>query len=168
MATFLFKTEPGEFSFADLQRDGRALWTGVSNASALIHLRSCAPGDEVLIYHTGDQKAVVGLARVAGPVQHDPDQPEARTPTGSPKHACVPIEALRAAPSPVTLAQIKADARFADFALVRLSRLSVMPVPAELDIALRALAGLNGPRPSAPAHAARRAAHPATKKRRSS
>ena len=69
MATFLLKTEPSEYSFADLQRDKSTLWTGVSNAAALIHLRSICKGDELFIYHTGDEKAIVGLARAAGDAQ---------------------------------------------------------------------------------------------------
>ena len=141
MATFLLKTEPSEYSFADLQRDKSTLWTGVSNAAALIHLRSICKGDELFIYHTGDEKAIVGLARAAGDAQEDPRQP-GRTDRGEPKFACVKIEPLKATSTPVTLGAIKADARFKEFALVKISRLSVMAVPPAMNKALRKLAGL--------------------------
>ena len=105
---WILKTEPSDYSFADLQRDRRTRWSGVSNPVALKHLRSMAPGDEVMIYHTGGEKRIVGLARVAG------------APYGEP------------IAKPVTLAAIKADAAFAELALVRQGRLSVVPVPAPL------------------------------------
>ncbi|MGH7132560.1 MAG: EVE domain-containing protein [Phycisphaerales bacterium] len=141
MATFLLKTEPTDYSFADLQRDKSTLWTGVANPAALIALRSIRKGDELFIYHTGDEKAIVGLARAAGDPQEDPKQP-GRTDKGEPKFACVKIEPVKPAPTPVTLAAIKADARFKEFLLVRQGRLSVMAVPPALDKALRKLAGL--------------------------
>ncbi len=135
MATYLFKTEPGEYSFDDLVRDKRTAWTGVTNAQALIALRQCAKGDEVLIYHTGDVKAVVGLAKVVKGAYPDPG-------AGDPKLVAVDIAPVRAAGTPVTLAAIKGDARFKDFLLVRNSRLSVMAVPAGVDAAIRGMAGL--------------------------
>lgn len=141
MATFLFKTEPGEFSFADLERASPASWDGISNAAANAHLRTCAVGDEVLIYHTGDEKAIVGLARVTGGPAADPANP-ARLASGEIKFVVVTLEALRGAKTPVTLAAIKADARFKDFPLVTQGRLSVMPVPSRLDRVLRTMAGL--------------------------
>lgn len=141
MPTFLLKTEPSDYAFADLVRDRACLWTGVSNPGALIHLRSVLAGDEILVYHTGDERAVVGLARAtADPVQ-DPDRP-GLTPDGLPKFAAVALAPVRACPTPVRLDAIKADCRFKDFALVRQGRLSVMPVPAIIDAALRLLAGL--------------------------
>lgn len=141
MATFLFKTEPSEFSYGDLERLGPSLWDGVSNAAANGHLRTCQVGDEVLIYHTGDEKAIVGLARVTRGPEADPKNP-ARLASGEIKFVVVTLEALRAATTPVTLGAIKADARFKDFPLVTQGRLSVMPVPAALDRALRKMAGM--------------------------
>jgi predicted RNA-binding protein with PUA-like domain len=141
MATFLFKTEPSEYAFADLQRDGTTTWTGVSNASALIHLRTARKGDDVLIYHTGDERAIVGVARVVTAAYQDPKSPGLND-RGEPKAAVVDLKAIKPLPAPILLAAIKADPRFADFALVKLSRLSVMPVPPLIDRALRALGGL--------------------------
>jgi predicted RNA-binding protein with PUA-like domain len=143
MPSFLFKTEPGEFSFQDLVKKGRATWDGVTNAAALIHLRSIAKGDTVYIYHTGDEKAVVGVARALSGAFEDPKNP-GRTPEGRPKFAVVDLAPVGLVGTPVTLAAIKSDARFAEFALVKQSRLSVMPVPGAIEKALRALAGLRG------------------------
>lgn len=135
MATYLFKTEPGEYSFDDLVRDKRTAWTGVSNAQALISLRLCKKGDEVLVYHTGDVKAVVGLAKVVKSAYPDPA-------AGDPKLVAVDIAPVRALPRAVTLAAIKGDERFKEFLLVRNSRLSVMEVPPEIDAAIRGMGGL--------------------------
>jgi predicted RNA-binding protein with PUA-like domain len=140
MATYLFKTEPSEFSFDDLAKAGPSLWDGVKNPQALIHLRAIKTGDEVLIYHTGDERAIVGLARAeSGPVE-DPKNP-GQNDRGEPRFAVVKLRALGRFPSPVELTRIKADARFADFGLIRQGRLSVMPVPAALDRILRSWAG---------------------------
>jgi predicted RNA-binding protein with PUA-like domain len=131
---WILKTEPSDYSFADLQRDGRTRWSGVSNPVALRHLRSMAPGDEVMIYHTGDEKRIVGLAGVAGAPYPDPD-------AGDERLAVVDISAGAAVAKPVTLAAIKADPAFADLALVRQGRLSVVPVPEPLWKRLLAMAG---------------------------
>ena len=141
MATYLLKTEPSEFSFADLVAKGSCTWDGVSNATALIHLRAMKSGDEALIYHTGDEKSIVGVAKVTKGGYEDPKQP-GKNDRGEPKFAVVDLKSLKAAKSPTTLAQIKADPRFKDFPLVTQGRLSVMPVPAAIDAALRKLAGL--------------------------
>lgn len=141
MATYLLKTEPSTYSYADLARDRRSIWDGVSNPAALINLRSMKKGDEVLIYHTGDEKAIVGLAKATSDPFEDPKQP-GKAPDGRPKFAVIDLAPVKAAKTPVTLSAIKADERFADFALVKLSRLSVLPVPPALDAALRKLAGL--------------------------
>ena len=135
MARWLFKTEPGEYSFERLVREGRARWDGVANAVALKHLRAVKKGDAVLIYHTGDVKACVGLAKAVSDAYPDPA-------AGDPRIAVVDLAPDRALARPVTLAQVKADARFArgDFALVRIGRLSVMPVPDDLWDALLAMA----------------------------
>jgi len=132
--TFLFKTEPSEFSFDDLLREGRCTWDGVTNAGALIALRSCAKGDEVFIYHTGGEKRIVGLARVTSAPRPDPAAVDER-------RVVVDLRAVRAFKVPVTLAEIKADRRFAEFALVKQSRLSVMEVPPALVEPLRAMLG---------------------------
>jgi predicted RNA-binding protein with PUA-like domain len=117
---WLFKEEPTHYNFADLVRDKRTTWTGVRNPLAQKHLRSVKKGDRIFYYHTGKEKAVVGIARAAGNAYPDPE-------AGGTMHAVdvVPVKAL---PAPVTLAAIKADKSFASFPLVRMARLSVMPV----------------------------------------
>src|SRR5688572_26589700 len=122
MQYWLLKTEPSSYSFADLQRAGTAVWDGVANPVALKHLRTMAIGDQVLIYHTGDERAAVGLARVASAPYPDPK-------ASDPKLTVVELQADRPLPRPVTLAQVKADPACGDFALVRQGRLSVVPVP---------------------------------------
>jgi predicted RNA-binding protein with PUA-like domain len=141
MATFILKTEPGTYSFDDLVREKKATWDGITNNAALGHLRSAKKGDEALIYHTGDEKAIVGLARFSSAPYEDPAQPGTND-RGEPKFAVIDLQPLRAAKALVTLAQIKADKRFAKLPLVTQSRLSVVPVPPDLDAALRGLAGL--------------------------
>ncbi|HKU60039.1 MAG TPA: EVE domain-containing protein [Gemmatimonadales bacterium] len=131
---WILKTEPSEYSFADLERDHRTRWSGVSNPVALKHIRSMAQGDQVMIYHTGDEKRIVGLARVAGRPYPDPD-------AGDERLVVVDVAAETALPRPVTLAAIKADAAFADLALVRQGRLSVVPVPEPLWTRLLKMAG---------------------------
>jgi len=141
MATFLVKTEPGTYSYDDLVRDRKTVWSGVSNPAALGHIRSVKQGDEALMYHTGNQTAIVGLARIVSNPYQDPARPGVNA-AGAPKFAVFDLAPLKKAKTPVTLAAIKADARFKDFALVRQGRLSVMPVPPEMDKAIRNLAGL--------------------------
>lgn len=121
MANWLLKTEPSTYSFDDLVRDKRTTWDGVSNPVALKHLRAMRKGDQAFVYHTGDEKAIVGLARIASDPFPDPKLDEA-------SRVVIDLEPGRALRKPVTLAAVKADRRFADFALVRISRLSVMPV----------------------------------------
>ena len=118
---WILKTDTDTYSFDDLAREHRAVWDGVSNALALKHIRSMAKGDQVLIYHSGDEKALVGLARVASAPYPDPKQDD-------PKLVVVDIEAGKRLPRSVSLATVKADPAFADLALVRMSRLSVIPV----------------------------------------
>lgn len=125
MAHWILKTEPSTYSFADLQKAGRAVWDGVANPVALRNLREMAVGDEVLIYHTGDEKAVVGHAKVAKAAYPDPKQDDA-------KLVVVDLEAGKPLNTPVTLKAIKSDPAFADLALVRQGRLSVVPVPVPL------------------------------------
>lgn len=121
MAKWLFKEEPTHYNFDDLKKDDGTSWTGVKNPLAQKHLRSVAKGDLIFYYHTGDEKAVVGVMKAAGDAYPDPKDRSGKL------HAVdvVPVKKLA---RPVTLADIKADRRFADFALVRISRLSVMPV----------------------------------------
>lgn len=141
MASFLFKTEPSDFSFHALVKKKRVTWDGVTNAAALIHLRSIAKGDTIYIYHTGDEKAVVGIARALGGAFEDPKKP-GRTPEGKPKFAVVDLAPVGPVNRPVTLAEIKADPRSAGFALVKQPRLSIIPVPDAAEKAIREMAGL--------------------------
>jgi predicted RNA-binding protein with PUA-like domain len=141
MTTFLLKTEPGAYSFDDLVKDQKTDWTGVSNPAALAAIRSMRKGDQAFIYHTGDEKAIVGLAEVVAGPYEDPEQPGVNA-EGLPKFAVVDLRAVKKAKSPVTLGRIKGDKRFAEFALVRQSRLSVMAVPAALEKVVRKWAGL--------------------------
>jgi predicted RNA-binding protein with PUA-like domain len=118
---WLMKEEPTHYSFDDLLRDGRTVWSGVRNPVAQKHLQSMRKGDLIFFYHTGDVKAVVGIAKAAGAPYPDPED------TSGKFHAIevVPVKKLK---SPVTLAAVKADKAFASFPLVRIPRLSVMPV----------------------------------------
>jgi predicted RNA-binding protein with PUA-like domain len=118
---FLFKEEPTHYSFDDLVRDGKTSWTGVKNPLAQKHLRSVKKGDRIFYYHTGDEKSVVGIARAANDAYPDPKD-------GSGKLYAVDVAPVKKLPRPVALSEIKASAAFADFPLVRISRLSVMPV----------------------------------------
>jgi predicted RNA-binding protein with PUA-like domain len=121
---WLFKTEPSVYSFQQLQRDKKTMWDGVKNNLALKNLKDINKGDEILIYHTGDEKAAVGVARALGGAYPDPSQKK-------PKLLVVDIEAVMPLPRPVTLAQVKANKTLANFDLVRLSRLSIMKVSDE-------------------------------------
>lgn len=122
MALWLFKEEPGCYSFADLERDGSTTWSGVANPQAQKNLRSIKKGDRVFFYHTGSEKAVVGVMEVTADPTPEPDDE-----TG--KRVAVKVKPIRKLKSPVTLAAIKADKAFAEWELVRQARLSVMPVP---------------------------------------
>lgn len=132
MATWLIKTEPTEYSFADLQREKKAAWTGVSNPVALKNIRAMKTGDALLFYHTGKEKAVVALAKVVSDPYPDPKDAALTI------FDAAPVKPLK---TPVTLAAIKADPRFKDFLLVRIGRLSVMPVAPEIEAAILKMAG---------------------------
>jgi predicted RNA-binding protein with PUA-like domain len=121
---WLFKTEPSAYSFQQLERDKRTVWDGVRNNLALKHLSQVRSGDLVLVYHTGDEKAAVGMARALSGAHPDPAKKD-------PKLLVVEIEAVKTLPRPVTLAEMKANAKLKNFDLVRLPRLSVMPVSDE-------------------------------------
>ncbi len=118
---WLFKEEPTHYSYDDLARDKKTSWTGVRNPLAQKHLRSVKKDDRIFFYHTGDQKSVVGIAKALGAAYPDPDDK-----TG--KLFAVDVGPVKKLPKPVTLASIKADKSFATFPLVRMARLSVMPV----------------------------------------
>jgi predicted RNA-binding protein with PUA-like domain len=118
---WLAKTEPGTFSWDDLVRRGRDCWDGVRNFQARNHLAAMAPGDRVLVYHSGADRQIVGVALVVSAPYPDPTADD-------PRWVVVDLEPLRPLPRPVTLASVKADAALAETGLVRQSRLSVMPL----------------------------------------
>jgi predicted RNA-binding protein with PUA-like domain len=131
---WILKTDSDVYPFDQLERERRAVWDGVSNPVALKHIRSMAPGDPLMIYHSGATKEIVGLARVTSDPYHDPKRKD-------PKLAVVDIEVDRRLPRTVSLAAIKAEPGFADLALVRQPRLSVIPVPEAQWKKLLAMAG---------------------------
>lgn len=118
---WLFKTEPSVYSFHDLLREERARWDGVANAVAQRNLRSASPSDEVFIYHTGDERQIVGIARIVSEPYRDPEQDDERL-------VVVDLAPSRLLPRPVTLAEMRADRRLEGFELLRIGRLSVVPV----------------------------------------
>jgi predicted RNA-binding protein with PUA-like domain len=122
MAYWLLKTEPDSYSWGDLQRDRKTTWDGVTNALALKHMRSMKKGDLALIYHTGGERAAVGVAEIVSPPHPDPRQKDE-------KLVVVDIKPKKALASPVTLDAIKADKTFAGWDLLRIGRLSIVPVP---------------------------------------
>lgn len=124
MAKWLVKTEPGEFSWQDLEAAGHAVWDRVRNPTALKNLRSMAPGDRVLVYHSGAERAVVGIATVAGEPYLDPR-------AGDPRFAVVDLKLAGRLDVPVSLSVLKAEAVFNGSPLVRQGRLSVVPVTEE-------------------------------------
>ena len=124
MPNWLLKEEPTHYSFDDLVRDKKTSWTGVRNPLAQKHLRSIAKGDRIFFYHTGDEKSVVGIAKAGGAAYPDPADKDGKLYAVD----VVPVKKLKA---PVTLKSIKAEKAFASFPLVRMARLSVMPVTDE-------------------------------------
>lgn len=143
MTTYLCKTEPDDYSFDDLLRDKETIWDGVANPTACIHIRDVKVGDEILIYHTGKEKRIAGLAKAVSAPYPDPKRPDL-TAKGDVKFPVFDIKPLKAAeiPDGASLKAVKADERFAEFPLVTMGRLSVMPVPKRIDTALRKMAGL--------------------------
>ncbi len=121
---WLFKEEPTHYSFDDLVNDGQAVWSGVKNPLAQKHLHAVKKGDRIFYYHTGDEKAVVAIAKALGHAYPDPADKTGR-------QAVVDVAPVKKLRRPVTLAEIKAGRTFAAFPLVRISRLSVMPVTDE-------------------------------------
>ncbi|WP_315788771.1 EVE domain-containing protein [Fischerella sp. JS2] len=121
MAYWLLKTEPEEYSYSDLEHNGSTVWNGVSNALALKHLRTMTIGDLALIYHTGKERRIIGVAEVTSQPYPDPK-------LGDVKRVVVDLRPVQRVPQPISLAQIKQDSSFTDFDLLRLPRLSVVPV----------------------------------------
>jgi len=121
---WLVKTEPSTYSYLDLARDRTTVWDGVTNALALKHLRAMKKGDLAFVYHTGDEKQIVGIAEVASDPYPDPTQ-------DNPKTVVVDLKPRMRLKRPVTLAEVKARKEFAGWELVRMGRLSVMPVSPE-------------------------------------
>jgi len=116
---YLLKTEPSEYSFADLERDSAIVWDGVSNPAAVKNLREMIPGARLIIYETGNRKSAVGTATVVSVDASDPKNPK------------VKIKAGKALRNPIALAEIKSDKRFKDSPLIRQGRLSVVPLTKE-------------------------------------
>lgn len=118
---WLFKEEPTHYGWDDFVEDGQTSWTGVKNPLAQRYLRQVKKGDRVFYYHTGNEKAIVGIARAVTGAYEDPGDKTGRL-------VAVDLSPVGRLARPVTLAQIKADSAFRDFPLVKISRLSVMPV----------------------------------------
>ncbi|MCI0420258.1 MAG: EVE domain-containing protein [Acidobacteria bacterium] len=134
MACWLLKTEPTVYSYDDLERDQKSVWDGVTNNLALKYIRQVQRGDLALIYHTGEEKAIVGIAEVASAAYADPKQKD-------PKLAVFDLQPLRRLPRAVGLAEVKANEKLKDFELVRMARLSVMPVSEPVRKILLKMAG---------------------------
>ena len=135
MSYWILKTEPSTYSFEDLLRDKKATWDGVSNLQALSYIRKMAKGDQVFIYHTGDSKSIVGLAEITSEAYPDPKLKD-------PKLVVVDLIPKQKVAREVSLAQVKAEPKFAELKLVRQSRLSVIPVPEAMWKLLLKMAGM--------------------------
>ncbi len=131
---WLLKTEPSDYSYANLKRDGKTVWDGVSNNLALKHLRNIKAGDLAFLYHTGKERALVGIAEVISDPYPDPSRNDTRL-------VVVDVKVKEELPQSVSLAEVKADSEFSDFLLVRLPRLSVIPVTPPQWNRLLAMAG---------------------------
>lgn len=135
MEYWLLKTEPEEYSFADLEKEGRAVWDGVKNNWALKHLRSMKSGDRALIYHSGKEKAIAGIAEIVSAPYPDPV-------LGDIKRTVIDVRAVRKFSGDIRLKKIKGDPFFKDFLLVKFTRLSVMPVAPKFWRKLLSMEGL--------------------------
>jgi predicted RNA-binding protein with PUA-like domain len=124
MGYFLLKTEPSVYSYDNLVKDKKTTWDGVSNPTALRHIRSVKKGDKVFIYHTGDEKQIVGIGEAVSDPYPDPKRNDERLVVFDIK----PVKKLK---RPVTLKEVKAIKKYEKYDLVRLPRVSVMPVPEE-------------------------------------
>lgn len=133
MAYWLLKTEPDCYAFADLEKDRKTTWDGITNALALKHMRTMKKGDLALIYHTGNERAAVGIAEITSAPYANPKEDDE-------KLAVVDLKAKKPLARPVGLDVIKADKAFAGWDLIRNSRLSVVPVPESMWKRIAALA----------------------------
>lgn len=145
MNRWLVKTEPGTYAWTDLVRDGRTAWTGVANPQAQANLRAMAEGDAAVVYHTGGEKAAVGLAEVVRAAYPDP---------GAEGLVCVDLASVAPLAAPVTLARLKDEQAFAGSALVRQGRLSVVPIDPKQWTCLLALAAKGPGKKAKPARKA--------------
>ncbi len=125
MNYWLLKTEPSDYTYDQLVIDKKTVWDGVGHNTALINIRNSRKGDLVFIYHTGDERQIIGIAEIISDPYQDPK-------SGNPKMAVFDIKPVKKLNKPVTLAQIKADKRFSEFRLVKESRLSVVSVPKDI------------------------------------
>lgn len=124
MNYWLLKTEPSDYTFDDLLKDKKTVWDGVGHPTALINIRNSKKGDLAFIYHTGDERSIVGTAEIISNPYKDPKQE-------NPKYAVFDIKPLKKFLYPVTLSQIKSNKKYSEFRLVKEGRLSVVPVPEE-------------------------------------
>jgi predicted RNA-binding protein with PUA-like domain len=120
---WLFKQEPSSYNYTELESDGKTVWDGVTNNLALKHLRSAHKGDRVFFYHSGDEKSIVGIMEIVSAPYLDPKDDAL---------IVVDVKPVARLPKPVSLQMIKGDKSFSDWELVRISRLSIMPVPDHL------------------------------------
>ena len=135
MATWLLKSEPDTWSWDDMVKAKATEWDGVRNNQAALNLKAMRKGDRCFFYHSGEERAVVGIVEVTKEAYPDPGDPAGR-------FVMVDVKAVKPVPKPVTLAAIKAAPRFNDFMLVKLSRLSVVPVSADHWKAILAMGGV--------------------------
>lgn len=140
MKYWLLKTEPEEYSYRDLEREGNTVWSGVTNNLALKHLRSIKAADRAFVYHTGKEKAIVGIAEIVKSAYQDPS-------SNDPKIVVVSIRSQQRLQRSITLSELKSDKKFASFDLVRIPRLSVMPVGDELWQTILKMAAKKAPTP---------------------
>ncbi len=124
MNYWLLKTEPSDYTFDDLVKDKKTVWDGVANNAALINIRNARKGDLAFIYHTGDERQIVGIAQLISDPYADPK-------LDNPKMAVFDVKPVKKLKTPVTLAQIKADEKYFEFRLIKEGRLSVVSVPKE-------------------------------------
>lgn len=124
MNYWLLKTEPSDYTFDDLAKDKKTVWDGVANNAALINIRNARKGDLAFIYHTGDERQIVGIAQLISDPYADPK-------LDNPKMAVFDVKPVKKLKTPVTLAQIKADEKYFEFRLIKEGRLSVVSVPKE-------------------------------------
>jgi predicted RNA-binding protein with PUA-like domain len=134
MAYWLLKTEPSTYSYDDLARDKKTTWDGVTNATALKHLRTMKKGDLALVYHTGGERTVIGVAEIASAPYADPKGADE-------KLVVVDLKPKKKLKTPITLDAIKADAAFAGWDLLRIGRLSIVPTPPAMWRRVMQLAG---------------------------